>query len=94
MIEVRRSSLVALLVLCATAAFAQTAVNSSFNGKQIDVRIGDVIHLKLEGYLTAGYDWTLTTMDTTYLEKSDFYMRATDRGIGACTWLFKAKKEG
>lgn len=94
MIEARRSSLVALLVLCATIAFAQTTVDSSFNGKQIDVKIGDDIYLSLEGDLTAGYDWTLKTIDTTYLEKSNFSVTATDKGIETWAWLFKAKKEG
>ncbi len=68
------------------------------NGKEIRVRCGYLIQIKLEQMGGAGYQWHVDSLDREHLELLSDETKATSKGsIGAPVqriWRFKAKKEG
>ena len=68
------------------------------NGKEINVKCGDVIQVELEGLGSSGYWWYVGKMDAQYVELISEEKRIQSEGkIGAPVlgiWTFRAKERG
>jgi len=76
-----------------------TTITKEDSGKEIRIKVGDIIQLELSGLGSAGYGWYLEQLDRTLLELlSEETQKATGESrIGAPVkglWRFKAIKEG
>lgn len=68
------------------------------NGKQINVKTGDMFSIALEELGSAGYGWYVDELNVEYLEMVSKETKVVSEDkIGApvmAVWLFKAKKKG
>lgn len=70
------------------------------NGREITVKIGDIIQIELKSFGSAGYMWKFDNFNTNYLELLQEETKRTtkERGITGAPvfkiWKLKAKKKG
>jgi inhibitor of cysteine peptidase len=92
--------LIVLLVFSGCMVAGKTFTESD-NGKNLNLKVNDVITIKLESNITTGYKWNLsdeTSTDIMTLISSDYKTANTDESLvgggGYETFNFKAKSKG
>ena len=95
-----------LIVFCQGIAFSEEVMKKENlviltkqdQGKEIEVKVGDVIQIELEAMGTAGYQWFVEALDAEHLEVLSGETKVIMGGkLGAPVlgiWKFEAKKEG
>ncbi|MGV8074508.1 MAG: protease inhibitor I42 family protein [Syntrophobacteraceae bacterium] len=74
-------------------------VNKAFNGKEIELRAGEIIRIELEELGTAGYVWEIMNLDSDHFEVLKVATKDRSRPgiVGAPVlkvWLIRAKEPG
>ncbi|MGA9458886.1 MAG: protease inhibitor I42 family protein [Desulfobaccales bacterium] len=81
-----------------TSASGGTVVTEKDNGKEIQVKVGDVIELSLEELGSAGYTWEFDQLDANFFKLLKTETRPVgNQPIGGpvlMTWWLKTKKVG
>ena len=76
---------------------AALTLGEEHNGKELAVRVGDTVMLRLPENSGGGYRWTLTPVSHEHLETMEHHFEAPGAGVGgvgASVWTFKAKRPG
>jgi inhibitor of cysteine peptidase len=91
--------LITLLILSG-CMFAGKTLTESDNGQSLNLKVNEVVKVKLESNMTTGFRWNLSSETDTNivsLVSSDYKENSADKKLGAGgyeTFTFKAKSKG